>query len=190
MEEKARSIFLTSGLLKSPETFLSEPSVLQVYAKGRGDQDGALDIYYWGRMISDVTFRIPPLHLARSQHAGKVLVYEFQATNPFPKAGHAYGKANHAINDLFLFDAARDLVPAEHQSDWTGAVDQLRRVWLDFCYGITHWEPMKKAGLDTDDNLNPIYTFVNGGKGVVAPLEDTVTSHEFERWTTVLSVCR
>lgn len=179
----------SSGMLSTPEVFPEKYlSVIRSYSISQ--DDGETTLSSWAPLVSDITFRIPPLHLARSPHTNKTLIFDFQATNPFPKAGKSYGKANHAVNDLFLFDVARDLVPEQHYNDWIGAVNQLRKVWLDFCYGIQHWKPMKKKDAGDEDDLGPIYAFVNGGDGASGPTREVVGEVEAQRWTDVLYVCR
>jgi hypothetical protein len=169
-------------MLPSPSA-LSHPAILSAYSLSPPTLPSH------AQLTADLAFRLPPLYLAlHSPPPSQTLVYEIQATSPFPHAPvSSYGKAHHGINDLFLFDVASDMVPLKHWRAWEGAVKQIQAVWLDFCSGRLPWEPVRR-GLG---GRGPIYVFGECGAGVQKEtLGEAVGSRDEKRWLALLGVCR
>ncbi|KAF5600656.1 triacylglycerol lipase V precursor [Fusarium pseudoanthophilum] len=144
-------------------------------------------------LMADVAFRTPPIysagvikkHQIAHGHASPVLLYEIQATNPYKNWSLGYKRANHGINDIFLFNPAEDQVPAEHLENWVSTVGQVRAAWLDFCYGKMPWAPF---GWPEDvDSLGGIYVFPDGGDGRLCKTLDEVDgTATATRWRALL----
>ncbi|KAF5712487.1 triacylglycerol lipase V precursor [Fusarium mundagurra] len=131
-------------------------------------------------LMADVAFRTPPIysaavikkHQIAHGHASHVLLYEIQATNPYKNWSLGYKRANHGINDIFLFNPAEDQVPAEHLENWMSTVGQVRAAWLDFCYGKVPWIPFEWS--EDVESLGGIYVFPDGGEGRLCKTLDEV----------------
>lgn len=139
----------------------------------------------WTTLFADVIFRIPYLYTARTDKSGaKVFLYEFKATNPFPKGVLWYQTANHAINDMFVFNAGEDMVPEKHVTEYQGAVQMAQKRWLEFASGKTMaWESC--AGCEKGEEQ--VFVFANGGESrVTYGLEDALGKEVARRWETLL----
>ena len=144
----------------------------------------------WANLLADMIFRVPPMYLAQaaasatadrvSDSGGKIFLYSIHATNPFPDWPTAYRRANHAINETFLFDVAPDKVPIEHRDEYRGTVAELQRTWIGFCYGKSPWSrALNGAG--------PIYVFRNGIKsGECATIRAAEGDATERRWVAIL----
>ncbi|KAB5518932.1 Alpha/Beta hydrolase protein, partial [Coniochaeta sp. 2T2.1] len=131
----------------------------------------------WAQLVADVIFRLPPIYFA--MHApGRAFVFSIHATNPFPLWPLSYGHANHAINDIFVFDVAYDQVPDVHKSEYRAAVEDMQHKWIDFCYGRQPWGAFVSTG--------PIYVFRNGGSQEEASLRDAEGVEVERRWMALL----
>lgn len=143
-------------------------------------------------LMADVAFRTPPIysaavikHQITHGNASHVLLYEIQATNPFKNWSLGYKRANHGINDIFLFNPAEDQVPAEHLENWVSTVGQIRAAWLDFCYGKMPWTPFQWS--DDIESLGGIYVFPDGGEGRLCKMLDEVDgAATASRWRALL----
>jgi hypothetical protein len=148
----------------------------------------------WVDLAADIGFRLPPIFLAQENAAasvhnesntsstnhGEVFVYSIRATNPFPLWSTSYRRANHAINEIFLFDVASDLVPAAHLLEYRGAVSAIQRSWIAFCYGKRPWSAMKSAA-------GAVYVFDNSGKSQeYATVRDAEGEITERRWMAIL----
>jgi carboxylesterase type B len=183
VREKILDIASSNGMIVSPESFPDAyPSVTDAYNLSSSLQRPSSAILAWADLLADVAFRIPPLHIA-AHHPANVLVYEIRCKNPYPLWSWSFGRAHHAVNDLFLFDVAPDLVPVELQKDHARNVAQIRAAWLDFCYGKVPWEPFNKR----EENLGPMHIFENGGGGRDAKtLEEALGLETSGQWRAVL----
>lgn len=72
-----------------------------------------------------IAFDIPGLAVAANHTTAETVLYESQATNPYQGWGPGYGKADHAIADIFLLNAAPELKPGAQRADHDGAVKRL-----------------------------------------------------------------
>ena len=139
----------------------------------------------WAQLLADLAFRIPPLHLALRHTASDVLVYDMRTTNPYPKWTLAFGRANHAINDLFVFNPAEDQVPRELLERHRQSVAQAREAWLDFCYGKQPWRPMRREG----DSFGPLFSFENGPcRRESETLEEAVGVELAAKWRLIMKL--
>ena len=143
----------------------------------------------WSALLSDCIFRIPPLYTLRHNrsNSNKILLYEFAATNPYPGGKPWYGKANHGVNDLFIFDPAADKVPAEHREAFGEAVKEVQRCWVEFCHGKMPWP--KANGEGVKRGQEPIYVFDNGRDSRLAyGVAEAVGTDAELRWEAVLDI--
>lgn len=185
---KISSLLASNGMVSDSSSF---PWACPEVARAYGIDDEALQrapsqaLPQWAQLLADVAFRIPTVHVALSHAAGGdgVLVYHMRCANPFPKWESSYGKANHAINDLFVFSVAEDQVPEELRDQYRGCVAQVRSAWLDFCYGKQPWKPMRAEG----GALGPLFSFENGPAGREAEtLEQALGDEVAGRWRLVI----
>ncbi|KJR84373.1 uncharacterized protein SPSK_08576 [Sporothrix schenckii 1099-18] len=180
---KLFNFFASNGMVADASAFPS-PHIADDYGLTATLKTPSAAVAPWAEFMADVAFRIPPLHIAlQHRRASGVLVYNIEATNPYPNWPSSYGRANHAISDLFLFNAAPDQVPAELRDGYGGAVAQIRSAWLRFCHGILPWPPLRT----TDGTLGPIYTFQNGPAGRLSEtLEEAVGEQKATKWRSIL----
>ncbi|XP_014553792.1 hypothetical protein COCVIDRAFT_40218 [Bipolaris victoriae FI3] len=173
----------SNGMIVSPETFPdAHPSVTEAYDLTPYLKHPSSGMYKWAELLADVAFRVPPLHIA-AHHPANVLLYEIRCKNPYEKWAWSFGRANHAVNDVFLFDVASDLVSKELQGPHAGNVAQIRAAWLDFCYGKLPWSPYRHQ----DSRLGPVHVFEHGENGRDAEsLEEAVGETMAAQWRAVL----
>lgn len=182
IHQKLLSLFSSNGMVADTSKFPSL-AVLKAYGIEATVQTPSTAMTQWAEFMADMAFRVPPLYVALAHRTSDVLVYNIEATNPYPKWVTSFGRSNHAINDLFLFNAAKDQVPLQLQNDYCGAVAQIRSAWLDFCYGIQPWKPLNRD----DGSLGPVFTFQNGPKGRLAQTsEEAFGGQKATRWRTIL----
>ncbi|RKL27242.1 hypothetical protein BFJ72_g13269 [Fusarium proliferatum] len=178
--------------LNSDDSPFCVPEIAKAYNLSRGKScvDSFEDL---AGLMADVAFRTPPIysaavikkHQITHGNASHVLLYEIQATNPFMNWSLGYKKANHGINDIFLFNPAEDQVPAEHLEIWVSTVGQIRAAWLDFCYGKMPWAPFQWP--DDVESLGGIYVFPDGGEGRLCKTLDEVDgTATATRWRALL----
>ena len=152
----------------------------------------------WVDLAADMVFRLPPLYFAQknapaslhnksnnsSSNHGEIFVYTIHATNPFRLWPTSYRRANHAINEIFLFDVASDLVPDVHVDEYRGAVSDVQRSWIAFCHGKRPWSPVKSAA-------GPVYVFNNGGKSrEYATVREAEGEETDRRWMAILNATK
>lgn len=195
--EKAEHLLGVNGMLTTQKKSFpfSHPSVIQAYGIEDALQQPGRAWRSWAQLVTDCAFGIAAVYSAvahsRRCPTSNVLLYDFQATNPFEKSPHFHGKANHGINDLYLFNVAEDLVPKRYLEDWRGAVAQVQSVWIDICHQKLPWG---RFNVSIDENLDlkkmgPVFVFSNGGKkDVKETLEDAISPGFPEKWSTVLNV--
>lgn len=173
----------SNGMIISPEKFPdAHSSVTGAYDLTSALEHPSFAMYKWAELLADVAFRVPPLHIA-AHHPANVLLYEIRCKNPYEKWAWSFGRANHAVNDVFLFDVASDLVPEELQGPHAGNVAQIRAAWLDFCYGKLPWSPYRKQ----DHRIGPVHVFEHGENGRDAEsLEEAVGETMAAQWRAVL----
>ncbi|ORX98297.1 Alpha/Beta hydrolase protein [Clohesyomyces aquaticus] len=183
MHAKITELISSNGMILSPSTFPTVyPSVISAYNITTAIATPSSQMFEWADFMADLAFRIPPLHIA-AHHPANVLVYEIRCKNPYPLWSWSFGRANHAVNDLFLFDPAPDLVPEELRRDHDGNVRQIRAAWLDFCYGKLPWKQVRKEG----ETLGPVHIFENGAMGRdPETLEEAMGEETAGRWRVVL----
>ncbi|KAF7548115.1 hypothetical protein G7Z17_g7260 [Cylindrodendrum hubeiense] len=158
----AREICSANGMLREASTFpASCPAIVEAYGISNALDRPSTAFDGWVALLADVTFRVPPVHVASQHQGSSVFLYEITATNPFVAWPHGYGKANHGVNDSIFFNVAEDQVPAKHLKEWQGAVAAIQGAWLDFCNGQKPWPAFDK------EQLGPIYRFENGNDGVL-----------------------
>ncbi|KAF5568073.1 triacylglycerol lipase V precursor [Fusarium phyllophilum] len=178
--------------LNSDDSPFSVPEVAQAYnlSREKSCSDSYEDL---AGLMADVAFRTPPIYSAAviKKHqmvhgnSSPVFLYEIQATNPYRNRSLDYKRANHGINDIFLFNPAQDQVPAEHLENWVSTVGQIRAAWLDFCYGKMPWTPFEWSG--DADSLGGIYVFPDDGEGKLCKTLDEVDgTGTATRWRTLL----
>lgn len=141
----------------------------------------------WAHLLADCVFRIPSMYTARTDRSRgrKILLYEFYATNPYPGQASWYGKANHGVNDLFIFNPALDKVPEEHKVDFQGASAEAQRCWLEFCHRRMPWPHANGVARGRE----PIYVFANGSRSHLAQgLVKAVGKETAARFEVVLSL--
>ncbi|KAF5540165.1 triacylglycerol lipase V precursor [Fusarium mexicanum] len=178
--------------LNSSDSPFCVPEVAHAYNLSR--EKSSLDSFEdLAGLMADAAFRTPPIysaaviqkHQIAHGHASHVLLYEIQATNPYKNWSLGYKRANHGINDLFLFNPAEDQVPAEHLESWVSTVGQIRAAWLDFCYGKMPWTPFQWSG--DIESLGGIYVFPDGGKSRLCKTLDEVDGKATAtRWRALL----
>lgn len=167
-------------MIQHPKTFLSE-NVLRVYNIDTlsGDKaalhDKLMDI------AGDICLRIPPYYVALHS-TSRCYLFDFQAVNAFPGAKHNYRKAHHGVHDLFIFNTAADLAPAEDQVDWRATAAHVQDSWIAFCYGDMPWAPFDKQ------QDGPLYVFADQGQSREVPdLSAAVGSNTAQRWKAVIT---
>ena len=180
-----RKTMTSNGLLKTHKEMPT--SILEAYgitptlaAHPTQDPDA------WANLLADCIFRIPSMYTARTDQSRgrKILLYEFCATNPYPGQSSWYCKANHGVNDLFIFNPAFDKVPEEHKADFQGASAEAQRCWLEFCHGKMPWP--QANGIERGHE--PIYVFENGaGSRLAYGLAEAVGKQTAARFEAVLS---
>ncbi|OJJ06436.1 hypothetical protein ASPVEDRAFT_32735 [Aspergillus versicolor CBS 583.65] len=181
---KVRGLCTANEMLHNQQGFpLQYHEVLKAYNIGV-----ATSFTNWAALAADVMFRLPPMYLASRYPNTKMFIYEIAARNPFPNWKPSYGKANHGINDILLFNVAEDLVPAEHLSDWQGSVEQIQSAWLDFCYGLDPWAHFKTT---ENGDPGPFYKFRNGKDGQLChSLEELLGQETAKRFKAILEVLK
>jgi hypothetical protein len=183
MREKVFDLASSNGMIVKPEDFPNaHATITDPYGLTSSLENPSTAMHAWADMLADIAFRIPPLHIA-AHHPANVLVYDLKCKNPYPAWSWAFGRANHAVNDVFLFDVAPDLVPEELRAAHDGNVRQIRAAWLDFCYGKLPWTPCTSRG----DGLGPIHVFEHGDKGRDGEsLEEAMGEKSAQQWRAVL----
>lgn len=102
-----KEIFNSNGMIVDSATFpFDYPGVVKAYGIENALEDPSRDLANWGALMADMTFRLAPIHTATLHKRSRVLLYKIQAPNPFPNEPLTYNKANHGVNDVFLFDVA------------------------------------------------------------------------------------
>lgn len=191
---QSSDLFRTNSMLAHPEDFPSSPATVpEAYNLSSSALEHPGESFTtWTELAADLTFRVPPFYIAQTAKsaATSVLVYDIQATNPFPRFPRAYGKANHAINDLFFFNVAQDLIDEKHRVEWTGAAQQMQKTWTEFCHGGRPWTPMKPITDATklgEGPVGPLFVYMNAGQGKeYGLLEDAVGIELAGRWRAIL----
>jgi hypothetical protein len=183
MREKIFDLASSNGMILKPDTFPdAHPSITDAYNLTSSLANPSTAMLAWADLLADIAFRIPPLHIA-AHHPANVLVYDLKCKNPYPAWTWAFGRANHAVNDVFLFDVAPDLVPEELRDAHDGNVRQIRAAWLDFCYGKLPWKSFKC----NEGRLGQIHVFEHGHGGRDGEtLEDAMGDKVAGRWRAVL----
>lgn len=185
---QAQRSYLTrvNGLTDNEDDLLSA-DILKLYGIDSATKDMDTHVERWAELVGHIAFNIPALAVAANHATTKTVLYEFQATNPYQGWGPGYGKANHAIADIFLLDAAPELVPEAQRTDYNGAVKRLQKDWIDFCYGELDLEHFRVG----DKGFGPIYRYGNGGtRSKAETLEDAVGEDRAAKWKAVLSHCK
>lgn len=143
--KNAATNFRFNGLPKPPGSFPhSAPEMCQQYHISElGLDEPRQSFEGWVQFLADVVFRFPPLYVARTAprtgSARKVYLYEFKAPNPYAPGTMWHGRANHGVNDLFVFNPAEDLVDNDGKPGFVAAVKTVQDKWLNFVYGETPW---------------------------------------------------
>ena len=183
MREKIYDIASSNGMIVAPEQFPDAyPSITDLYGITTSLEHPSSAMLEWADLLADVAFRIPGLHIA-THHPANVLIYEIRCKNPYSLWSWSFGRANHAVNDLFLFDVAPDLVPEDLQEAHAGNVSQIRAAWLDFCYGKLPWEPFRASS----EALGPLHVFEHGDKGRdCETLEQAMGGIMAQRWRSII----
>ncbi|KAF2444599.1 alpha/beta-hydrolase [Karstenula rhodostoma CBS 690.94] len=176
VREKFYNFASSNGMIVDPERFPDAyPSVTGLYKITSSLEKPSSAISGWADLMADIVFRITGFYIA-AHHPANVLVYEIRGKNPYPPS---LGQANHAVNDVFLFDVAPDLVPEDLQKAHAGNVAQIRAAWLDFCYGKLPWGSCHGG----DDGLLSMHIFEHGETGRDAQtLEDAVGETLAQKW--------
>ncbi|PNP79285.1 hypothetical protein FNYG_07361 [Fusarium nygamai] len=191
----AREVLAGSAMtpqLNADDSPFCVSEVAQAYNLSRGKSclDSFEDL---AGLMADVAFRTPPIysagvikkHQIAHGHDSQVLLYDIQATNPYKNWSLGYKRANHGINDIFLFNPAEDQVPEEHLENWVATVGQIRAAWLDFCYGKMPWAPFEWR--EDIGSLGGIYVFPDGGEGKLCKTLDEVDgAATATRWRALL----
>lgn len=181
---KIKDITSSNGMLaenqKLPWKF---PEVSTAYGLNESLKAPSINVAGWAEYLADVAFRIPPYHIALQSPGNNVYIYELRCTNPYPNCSSIFNRANHAVNDLFVFDVAPDQVPEDLRKQHQCHVDQIRAAWLDFCYGKEPWAPFEKES----DRLGPVFVFEKAKAGMVCgELKDAVNGSCVSRWKCIL----
>lgn len=175
----------SNGVLKTPKEVPT--AVLTAYdIDATSTKQPTNAMLQWSSLLADCVFRIPYLYTARRNRSphNNILLYEFKATNPYPSGTSWYGKANHGINDLFIFNTAFDKVPEKHRGEYDGAVREAQRCWLEFCHGRLPWPHAN--GIES--GKEPIYVFENGEQSHLAKgLEEALGRKVAAKWEAVLA---
>jgi hypothetical protein len=175
----------------------------------------------WTELLADINFRIPPIYFAlqaskastdpsedmnmkENLTGGDIFVYSIHATNPFPLWPMSYRRANHAINDILVFNVAADIVAAQakdrqdgykkgianHWDEYSGAVADIQGAWIQFCYGIRPWRQFD-AQARTKGEMGPVYVFKNSGESREYASVREAEGHETEeKWVAILDATR
>jgi hypothetical protein len=190
--KEVEHVLKSNFVLRSADEFpFSNPTVLKAYGIEHATENPSVAFESWAQLVADLDFRLPPLYLALVGSRSKVLVYECQATNPYPKASFFYGRANHGINDLLLFNIGADMVPQEHKTAWEGAVNQLQEAWLEFCNGSLPWAPLKGVYSAKEEDYGPMFVIANGGAGgLKGTVREGIGERDWNRWQSLLDASR
>ncbi|KAH6675976.1 Carboxylesterase [Halenospora varia] len=124
--EVAKVLLASNGLLKTPGSFLN-PALLAAYNIDTSPQTPEANTRSHAglaELLADLIFRANAVQSAL-RYPGNAFLYDFQATNPFSGARQSFRKANHGINDLFVFNVAVDQIPAEFRDDWEASCRQV-----------------------------------------------------------------
>jgi hypothetical protein len=183
IRDKIFDLASSNGMIVEPDTFPdAHSSVTDAYKLTPSLANPSSAMLAWADLLADIAFRIPPLHIA-AHHPANVLVYDLKCKNPYPAWTWAFGRANHAVNDLFLFDVAPDLVPGDLREAHDGNVTQIRAAWLDFCYGRLPWNSFDS----NKGKLGPVHVFEHGSEGREGEsLEEAMGDEVAGQWRAVL----
>lgn len=184
MLAKASDFFVSNGMVSHIKSFPSGfQDIVAAYKLTGALETPSRALQEWAQLLADIAFRLPALHIALNHTASDVLVYNLRLSNPYPKWALSYGKSNHAVNDLFVFNVAQDQVPEELAVRHAQSVGQIRGAWLDFCYGKQPWKPMKRDS----SSFGPLFNFENGPTGREAEsLEQAIGAELASRWRMIM----
>ncbi len=190
---KSKDIFAGNGLFMNQSlTFpSSHPAVVQAYGLEDALEQPSRAWRSWAELMADCTFGAAQIYSAMQQRKhhpnSKVLLYDFQANNPFMEADFFYGRSNHGINDLYMFNVAEDLVPEKHLKAWKQTVKHLQKAFIQFCHGISPWSPAPMDGADVQ-SFGPIGIFMDGGDQRIArTLQDGPAPGTAKRWSELIT---
>lgn len=185
LRDLIREMIETAGLNTKVESVLS-PSVLDAYGISQSLETPSKALETWATFVVDAVFRIPPYVIGLLSAKSNVYVYEFEATNPFEGWALGYGKSNHAISDIFLFNVAEDLVSEGHKAEYSEAARELQSTWIKFCHGELSWEPFDTA---SEARLGPVYAIANHGKVEKHDsLESALGPETSRRWKAIIDM--
>jgi hypothetical protein len=167
---------------------LYEPSILDAYNLTNTLTTPTQNREGWADYLADVIFRIPPflLGLHPTTKTQTTRLFEFAATNPYKGWAPGYNRANHSATDIFLLNPAADLVEDQHRDEFDGAVAQLQREWIAFCYGAY---PGQAFEAGNTERMGPVRVIGNYGRGRdLERLADVVGEEMVTRWRAVLAM--
>jgi len=179
--------FRFNGLPKPAGRFPgSAPEVCKHYhIIGKGVSEPRESFEGWVQLVADIVFRFPALYVARTapidHGARKVYLYEFKASNPYAPGTIWHGRANHGVNDLFVFNPAEDLVVQNVKAGFIGAVEAVQSKWLEFIHGGAPW-----AAYNTEEGGGRSFIFDDGeGSREVGTLAEAVGEEKAAQWESV-----
>lgn len=188
--KNARTNFRFNGLPKPTGTFPdSAPEVCERYQiSQRGLAQPRDSFEGWVQLLTDVVFRFPPLYIARTasraERTRKVYLYEFRAPNPYAPGTMWHGRANHGVNDLFVFNPAEDLVGDNVRPGFVTAVKTVQEKWLDFIHGNSPWTACNDTG-----RPGTCFIFDDGEKcHEAASLVEAVGKEKSDQWESIWSM--
>jgi hypothetical protein len=167
---------------------LYDPSILGAYNLTNTLTTPTQNREGWAEYLADVIFRIPPflLGLHPTTKTQTTHVFEFTATNPYKGWPPGYKRANHSATDIFLLNPAADLVEDQHRHEFDGAVAQLQRQWISFCYGAYPGRAFEAGNAERMGRVRVIGNY--GGGGDVDRLGVVLGEEMVARWRAVLAV--
>ncbi|KAH8691540.1 Alpha/Beta hydrolase protein [Talaromyces proteolyticus] len=178
--EFIQRLVASNGMMENMKNFLTS-DVLQAYNIDPPSSDRSSSHDSFMDLAGDLGFRVPPYYTVLHS-AARSYFFDFQAVNPYPGAKQNYRKAHHGVHDLFVFNAAPDLVPLEDQPNWNATATHVQEAWISFCNGQVPWTPFDKTV------GGPVYVFADGDKsGEVRDLEAALGNEKARRWKALLA---
>lgn len=184
--QRLEGSFLSNYVLACPATFpFDRQAVLDSYGLGDSTATPSQRVDRWRHLLGHVLFDIPSVYTAllsqRCRARGRVWLYYYAMTNPYPNA-QAYRKAHHGVNDLLLFDAAPELIPHQDQGSWNASVEQTQKSWIEFVNGESPWVPLRaESSAHVPSKIGPVFKFADDGRSQLYNTLEHCLGYELSR---------
>ncbi|KAL2062347.1 hypothetical protein VTL71DRAFT_6613 [Oculimacula yallundae] len=140
-----------------------------------------------GNSLFDVTALYVSLSRQRTSPAGRVWFYMYDLANKYP-GNSSYGKAHHGVNDLFVFNVARDMIPTKDRASWDAGVVQTQRSWILFVNGEDPWSPLRaNVSIDQVPSFGPVFLFADHGTSrELGTLKEAIGTKQTQQYDAIL----